>query len=263
MKYRHNLVVRKLLENVLGSPKIHKLWAVYADLDGCPAPQEIIDGWLTPAENPKDQHPDIIITYFDDEGYPHMLILEVCCSFEHQNLENINQSYMRKLRKYEAIPAKLMNPGRQQSLPFSSVDYHPIIFGSRGFVPTQTLKHLADVFSGSANAKTLVMTAARECAKEAIIGSIQIARQATCTEFHPIPARAVFPGTMVANIIRSGPDVEIQHGQRAPPANKPLGSLLPASAPHSSEDDSSDDDSSEPSEPSSSSDDEVELPERP
>ena len=100
-------------------------------------------------------------------------------------------------------------------------------------------------------------------AKEAIIGSIQIARQATCTEFHPIPARPVFPGTMVANIIRSGPDVEIQYGQRAPPANKPLGSLLPASAPHSSEDDSSDDDSSEPSEPSSSSDDEVELPERP
>ena len=262
MKYRHNLVVRKLLENVLGSPKIHKLCAVYADLDGCPAPQEIIDGWLTPAENAKDQRPDIIITYLDDEGYPHMLILEVCCSFEHQNLENINQSYRRKLRKYEAIPAKLMNPGRQQSFPFSSVDYHPIIFGSRGFVPTQTLKHLADVFSGSANAKTLVMTAARECAKEAIIGSIQIARQATCTEFHPIPARAVFPGTMVANIILSGPDVEIQQGQRAP-ANIPLGSLLPASAPHSSEDDSSDDDSSEPSEPSSSSDDEVELPERP
>ena len=190
-------------------------------------------------------------------------ILEVCCSFEHQNLENINQFYRRKLSNYEAIPAKLMNPGRQQSFPFSSVDYRPIIFGSRGFVPTQTLKHLADVFSGSANAKTLVMTAARECAKEAIIGSIQIARQATCTEFHPIPARAVFPGTMVANIILSGPDVEIQQGQRAPPANIPLGSLLPASASHSSEDDSSDDDSSEPSEPSSSSDDEVELPERP
>ena len=49
-------------------------------------------------------------------------ILEVCCSFEHQNLENINQSYLRKLRKYEAIPAKLTNPGRQQSFPFSSAD---------------------------------------------------------------------------------------------------------------------------------------------
>jgi hypothetical protein len=184
-----------------------------------------------------------------------MLILEVCCSFEHQNLENINQSYLRKLRKYEAIPAKLTNPGRQQSFPFSSVDYHPIIFGSRGFVPTQTLKHLTDVFSASAHAKTLAMTAARECAKEAIIGSIQIARQATCTEFHPIPAHAVFPGTMVANIIRSGPDVEIQQGQRAPPANIPM---LPDSVSHSSEEDSP-----EPSEPSSSSDDEVELPERP
>ena len=65
-----------------------------------------------------------------------MLILEVCCLFGHQNLENINQSYLLKLRKYDATPAKLTNFGRQ-SFPFSSVDYHPNIFGSRGFVPTQ------------------------------------------------------------------------------------------------------------------------------
>ena len=73
-----------------------------------PADGLLTDGWLTPAENAKDQRPDIIITYMDDEGFPH-LILEVCCSFEHQNLENINQPYLRKLRKYEGIPAKLTN----------------------------------------------------------------------------------------------------------------------------------------------------------
>ena len=34
----------------------------------------------------------VIVTYLYDEGFPSfMLILEICCSFEHQNLENINR----------------------------------------------------------------------------------------------------------------------------------------------------------------------------
>ena len=58
-----------------------------------------------------------------------------CLSFEHQNHENINQSYLRKLRKYDAISAKLTNLGRQASC-------------------------------DSAYAKTLAMAATRECAEK-------------------------------------------------------------------------------------------------
>ena len=89
------------------------------------------------------------------------------------------------------MPQLLMKQGRK-SFPFKSATYYPIILGSRGFVPTQTLNHLQAIFGGSEKAKDLAMTAARECAKEAIIGSIQIARNASVPVFTPFPHEPVY-----------------------------------------------------------------------
>ena len=51
------------------------------------------------------------------------------------------------------------------------------------------------------------MTAARECAKEAIIGSIQIARNASVPVFTPFPLEPVYPTTLVQTIVEGAPHV--------------------------------------------------------